>query len=98
MSKRRTFEAEDVKAIDRAEQHSNQLDRDGSQEAQPEMGFHGVPDEKIAAGASQISQVGRTLSPGRNNRKKKKLNPDQQRAHDYTVRSENGNAEKEGGY
>jgi hypothetical protein len=42
---------EDSKALARAEQHSNQLDRDGSQEATPEMGS-ATPDHKLSASQS----------------------------------------------
>lgn len=79
---------EDLKALARAEKHSNQLDRDGSQEAKPEMGS-GVPKHK--AGASQVNR-GEDFD-----RPKGKLTGVQRKAHKYTERSENGNAETTGG-
>lgn len=83
---------EDSKAIARAEQGTNQLDRDGSQEGQPEMGS-GTPAHK--ANASQAGGAG-TGIPAKG--KKKSLRAGvQKKAHDYNTRSQNGNAETTGG-
>ena len=83
---------EDSKAIARAEQHSNQLDRDGSQEGMPEMGSE-TPSHKMST--SQADGAGNGI-PAKD--KKKSLRAGvQKKAHGYNVRSQNGNAEKTGG-
>jgi len=93
MSKRKTFQTEDVHAVERATSHSNHPDYHGEAEAKPEMGFHGVPDAKIAAGASQISRTGEPMP----HEAPKKRNTPHSRAVADRARIENGLADPEGG-
>ena len=51
--KKKTFEAEDTGALDRAD---NANDRNNEHTSKPDAGFHGVSKRK--KGASQISAVG----------------------------------------
>lgn len=90
---KKTFESEDVHAVDRAVKHSNHPDHHGETESLPDAGSKGVPASK--SDASQISRPGE--NPGLGDTRAVKLNPSQRRAHGFNVRSEMGEANKEGG-
>jgi hypothetical protein len=94
MSKRKLFESEDTGAIARAEQGTNHPDRQSkSALSKPQAGSRGVPPEKIANGASQVSRPGEPLV---SDHKPPKLNPVLRRAHANHNRRENGGANPEG--
>jgi hypothetical protein len=90
MKRKKTFSIEDAGALDR---QNTSNDRNNEQAAMPEMGFHGVPDAKIAAGASQISRTGEPMP----HEAPKKRNTPHSRAVADRARIENGLADPEGG-
>jgi hypothetical protein len=90
MSKKKTFEAEDVHVVERATAHSNHPDYHGEAQAMPEMGTN-----KRQKGSAR-SSAGEGIS-ARSNAGRPKLSGVQKKAAGYTARSENGNAEKTGG-
>lgn len=106
----RQYPDENTERIQRVRRHSvgvamkkvnlnavgNSNDRQSQHEAKPEAGSRGVPAKKQNAGASQISRPGqvRGHTPRLANVKR---NPHQERAKGFRDRSENGNADAEGG-
>ena len=93
MKRKKTFEVEDVTAVDRAVKHSNHPDYHGETESLPDAGSKGVPASK--SDAAQISRPGE--NPGLGDTHPVKLNPSQRRARAFTQRSEMGEANKTGG-
>jgi|HubBroStandDraft_6_1064221.scaffolds.fasta_scaffold442331_2 hypothetical protein len=92
MSKKKTFEAEDVHAVERATAHSNHPDHHGEAVGTPEMGTN-----KRAKGSAR-SAAGEGISARERGAEKKLPKSVQKKAHDFTKRSENGQADPEGGY
>ena len=94
MKRKKTFEIEDVTAVDRAVKHSNHPDYHGETESLPSAGSKGVPASK--SGAAQISRPGERVNLS--DVDKPKLDAELARAHALNTRSEMGDAEKEGGW
>jgi hypothetical protein len=94
MSKRKTFQTEDVHAVERAISHSNHPDHEEQAISTPEMGSHGVPQKKINAGASQVSMVDRGKKTGA----KMPKGSAHHRALADNIRREEGGADPTGGH
>jgi hypothetical protein len=95
MSKRESFESEDVSAVDRAtKDKSNHPDQFRQAVSKPEAHTLPVDPKKAAAGASQVSRPGQPLIP--DHKAPKLTSPELRRAHANHNRRENGGADPEG--